>query len=79
MLPDIGHCLAVWRYVMGFLSTAAIIALLATVGALGIGVMSMARGGDFDQQHSDQYMVARVVLQGVAVVFIFIALYVINF
>jgi hypothetical protein len=64
---------------MGFLSVVVVLALIATIGALGMGVMSMARGGDFDHQHSEQYMAARVGLQGVAVIFMFIALYVINF
>jgi hypothetical protein len=51
------------------------IALVATLAALFIGIASMARGGDFDQQHSVQFMFARVWFQVAAVILIIAALF----
>ena len=50
---------------MTFLTAMIILALLATAGALGAGVVSMVHGGEFDQKHGTQLMASRVVLQGV--------------
>jgi hypothetical protein len=55
-----------------------ILALLATIAALGVGVVSMMRGGDFDQKHSTQLMYMRVGCQGAALVLLLIALFVAN-
>ena len=55
-----------------------ILALLATIAALGVGIVSMMRGGDFDQKHSTQLMYTRVGFQGAALVLLLIALYVAN-
>ena len=63
---------------MNVLSTMIILALLATVGALAVGVISMTRGGDFDQKHSTQLMYTRVGFQGIALVLLLIALYFAN-
>lgn len=52
-----------------------ILALLATVAALGTGIVSMVRGGEFDEKHSTELMFARVGMQGAAVVLLLIALY----
>ena len=49
------------------------IALIATVVALVVGIVSMARGGEFDQQHSVQLMFTRVWFQAAAVILIIIA------
>ncbi len=43
------------------------IALVATVVALFAGVVSMARGGDFDARWGNKLMRLRVVAQGAAV------------
>lgn len=51
------------------------LAILATIGALTTGVISMARGGDFDMEHSTQIMFSRVGLQAVAFILMLIALY----
>ncbi len=51
-----------------------IIAFLAAAASLVLGVVSMGRGGEFDEQHSGQYMRARVIAQGVAAFFILVAL-----
>ena len=52
-----------------------VLALIATVGALGTGIVSMVRGGKFDEEHSTELMFARVGMQGTAVVLLLIALY----
>ena len=53
-----------------------IFALLATVGALVAGLISMMRGGKFDQQHMDQFMFMRVGLQLLTLVLLLIAVYI---
>ncbi len=52
-----------------------ILALLATIVSLFMGVVTMGRGGEVDKQHSNQLMRARVVFQGVALVLMLLALY----
>ena len=61
---------------MELLTVMIILALLATVGALGAGVVSMVRGGQYDQEHATQLMFARVGFQGAALVLLLIALYI---
>ena len=51
-----------------------ILALLATIVALGWGVGSMAHGGAFDAKHSHQLMSARVGFQGLAIALLTVAL-----
>ncbi len=63
---------------MSLLSIMIILALLATVAALGAGVVSMVRGGEYDRQHGTQLMFARVGCQGVALALMLVALYVAN-
>lgn len=60
---------------MSLLTLMIILALLATIGALGAGIVSMVRGGEYDRQHDTQLMVARVGFQGAALVLLLIALY----
>jgi len=60
---------------MTVLTIAIVIALLATVGTLLWGIVSMAQGGEFDQHHSHQLMFARVGLQGITLLFLLIALF----
>ena len=59
---------------MTILTGTIMLALLATVIALGMGVISMAHGGKFDREHSEQFMFARVGLQGVAFILLLIAM-----
>jgi hypothetical protein len=61
---------------MSVLTVVIVIALLATVGTLIWGIVSMARGGSFDQHHSHQLMFARVGLQGITLLFLLIALFI---
>ena len=43
-------------------------AMVAAVGALLLGVFSMAKGGEFNKKYGNTLMRARVVLQGLAIV-----------
>tara|TARA_Y100001001_G_C7975085_1_gene297292 strand:+ start:997 stop:1200 length:204 start_codon:yes stop_codon:yes gene_type:complete len=49
-----------------------IAAMLATLGALIIGLFAFARGGEFNEKHGNRLMRLRVFLQGLALV-LFIA------
>ena len=63
---------------MNILSIGMAIALVVTAGALVMGVISMGRGGKFDEQHSTQLMFVRVGAQGVVIVLLLLAWYVAN-
>jgi hypothetical protein len=52
-----------------------ILALIATIVSLVTGVVSMGRGGEFDQKHSNQLMWSRVGFQGIALILLVAALY----
>ena len=43
-------------------------AMIAAVGALLLGVVSMAKGGEFNERYGNKLMRARVALQGLAIV-----------
>jgi hypothetical protein len=60
---------------MNMLTVIILLALVATIVSLVVGVGSMARGGEFDFKHSHQFMFARVGSQAVAFVLLLIALY----
>jgi len=60
---------------MELLSILILLALLATVVALGMGIASMVRGGEYDREHSGQYMNARLGAQGIALLFLLLALF----
>ena len=55
-----------------------ILALLATVAALGIGLLSMAVGGSTDDDFCQRFMWIRIIMQGSAAVLIIIALWLAN-
>jgi hypothetical protein len=52
---------------MGILFTLVIVAMLATLGVLVLGVFGMARGGEFNRRNSNRLMRMRVILQGTAI------------
>ena len=60
---------------MTILNVVIILALLATVIALGAGLWSMMHGGKYDAEHSEQLMFTRIGLQGVTFVLLLIAGY----
>lgn len=51
---------------MSFLNILLIAALIAITGVLLFGVVSMAKGGDFNRKHGNALMRWRVILQAVA-------------
>ena len=51
-----------------------IVALLAVVGVLFLGLFSMARGGEFNRKHGNRLMRWRVVMQGAALVLLALAM-----
>ena len=51
----------------GFVFALLIAAMAATVGALFLGLFSMARGGEFDKRNANRFMRLRVICQGVAI------------
>lgn len=52
---------------MELLTIVIILALLATAGALLLGLVSLGQGGSFDKDFGTGFMWARVGLQGIAV------------
>jgi len=66
--------LTILEGVMVVLTVLILIALAGTVGALVLGIASMAHGGEFDRRHSHLFMFARVGFQGIALVMLIIAL-----
>ncbi len=52
---------------------ASIIAALAVIGVLGIGIFSMVKGGEFNKKHGNKLMQARVGLQGLALLMLALA------
>jgi membrane-anchored glycerophosphoryl diester phosphodiesterase (GDPDase) len=51
----------------GFLLALLIAAMVATLGMLFFGLISMARGGEFNKRNANKIMRWRVALQGLAV------------
>ena len=51
------------------------IAMLATLGALFIGLFSFVKGGAFNKKHGNKLMRIRVYMQGLALVFFAIAIF----
>jgi hypothetical protein len=51
-----------------------VLALVATAVSLVLGMQSMARGGEYDRQHSGRYMTLRIAAQGIAFVLLLVAL-----
>ncbi len=63
---------------MTLLTIIIVLALLSTVTVLGMGIVSMARGGEYDEKHDEQFMFARVGLQSVTFVLLLFALYLVH-
>ncbi|MBX3487019.1 MAG: twin transmembrane helix small protein [Candidatus Paracaedibacteraceae bacterium] len=51
------------------------IALLSVVGALGFGLVTLLRGGEFSRKYSNEAMRWRVLLQGIALLIFAIILW----
>ncbi len=52
-----------------------ILALIATIVSIVMGIGSMARGGAYDDKHSGEFMNARILFQGIAALLLLLALY----
>lgn len=59
----------------GLLATSIILAMLAVLSVLGIGIFSMIKGGEFNKKYGNKLMQARVILQGVALGLLALAYY----
>jgi Hypoxia induced protein conserved region len=57
----------------GFLSVVIVIALASVLGALGLGVFAMLKGGDFNRRYGNRLMRLRVLLQFAALALIALA------
>lgn len=53
-------------------------ALIATVVVLGMGLRSMARGGNYDKEHAEKFMWERVALQLLVVALLLAAYFLLN-
>ena len=58
-----------------FAVIALIVAMLAVLVVLGIGLFGMAKGGDFNEKYGNKLMQARIILQGVALALLALAYY----
>ncbi len=63
---------------MNILSVVIVVAMFLTIVVLGAGIWSMAHGGEFDEKHSSQLMFARVGMQAVTLILLFLAIYLAN-
>lgn len=50
------------------------IALAATLGVLGVGVVAMLRGGEFNRKYGNKLMRLRVAMQALAIVLLLLLL-----
>jgi hypothetical protein len=61
---------------MKILTILVVLALIATVGSMVVGIGSMIRGGAYDDKHSGQFMNARIIFQAIAAILLIMALFV---
>ncbi len=50
-----------------FLVVFVVIAMIATLGVLAVGVIGMANGGEFNRRYANKLMRARIALQALAI------------
>ncbi|MEO3432641.1 twin transmembrane helix small protein [Inquilinus sp. CAU 1745] len=53
----------------------AILSMIGVVASLGIGMVGMARNGEFNAKYGNTMMRWRIILQGVAILFFALALW----
>ena len=63
---------------MSVVNMLVILALIATVVTLGLGLRSMARGGEYDREHSEKFMWERIGLQALAIFLLIAAAILLN-
>lgn len=61
-----------------FLFICIALAMCSVAGVLGLGIFSMAKGGEFNKKHGNKLMRARVVLQGVTLLLLFLVMILAN-
>ena len=59
---------------MNVITLLLLIAMLATASVLAVGLVGFFRGGEFNRKYGNKLMRARVALQAVAVLLLFIVL-----
>jgi hypothetical protein len=59
---------------MGLLPTLLLIAMLAVLGVLVVGLIGFFRGGEFNRKYGNRLMQARVALQALAVLLLVLVL-----
>lgn len=60
---------------MSLLTITVVLALIATIATLAWGLGSMATGGSYDKEHSEQLMFTRIGIQAFAFVMLLVAVY----
>ena len=55
-----------------------IVVAVATLGVLGLGIVSMIRGGEFNRQHGNKLMQWRVILQAAAIALLGLLMFVVG-
>ena len=60
---------------MNILTLTILLALLLTIAVLATGIGSMMHGEEFDRKYSTQLMFARVGIQGITLILLFIAVF----
>lgn len=55
------------------ISICLIFAVISVLAVLGMGIFSMAKGGEFNKKYGNMLMRARVLLQGIAIALLVIA------
>lgn len=58
-----------------FFIICAVVAALAVLGVLVIGLVSMVKGGEFNKKYGNRLMQARVMLQGLALAMLALAFF----
>ncbi len=58
----------------GFFFIAMLVAMFLALGSLIVGVISMAKGGEFNRKYGNKLMQARVYMQGIALALFVLAM-----
>ena len=56
-----------------FFTITMILAMLAVLAVMVMGIVSMVKGGEFNKKYGNKLMQARVMLQGLALLLLFLA------
>ena len=71
--PDFDTAAYYIQGMSGFFTSLLVVAMLAVLGALFLGLFAMVRGGEFNAKYGNRLMRLRVILQGVALVMFVLA------